>query len=470
MRSHAASIAAGLGALTWRLELQTLAELNHGVDPRGVPVAALQAMRTHPVINLADRTVCGMIRRPDLFSVKHEDPKVVAEVEAWLWPQLDEILAACARSFAYGAVAVVFDVERKDLVFQIPSGEDGAKTRKKTMARHTHFEDTFELHPDFTTIETEPNGRWSAVLVNGVRYDKSRAHLWAWDTEFGEVVGQGALRRAWRSWCEDQILSLLETKYLERSVDSPRKVRAPAGKGTAEGQEVSPIQHTVSIAMGLRGGGVAGLPSERDENGNPFYDIENLDLPDRSHVWFRARDRRERAMMIAFLAAPSLGGLDSAADGDAKVLDSMLRDYVEQLATFAAKGLTRIVGLVHAANYDPAVVLPPEVAATDVGKQAAKKMLKELLGLANQQPAGELARCLDVPTALDRLGAPVRAPETAPEPPAGPTPPKQPGAPGAATGPAKDETSGREERRERAKTDAGEEDTGKPRDEDGDPA
>lgn len=464
VRSNAQAIVAGYGHLTWRLELATLAQLNHGVDPRAVPAEALRVQKTHPVIYVADKTVTGMIRRPDLFSVVHDDPAIVAEVEAWMWPLLDEILAAAARGFSYGAVAVVFDVERDDLVLEVPT-KDGEKTRKKTVVRFTRFSDAFEAHPDNTQVECAPNGKWQALVVDGKRYDRSRCHLWSWDPEFGEVCGQGALRRSWRAWCEDQILALLETKYLERSVDSPRKVRAPSGPVTTADGTTSAIEHTMAIASGLRGGGVAGLPSERDENGNPHYDIEAMDLPDRSNVWFRARDRRGKEMMLAFLAAPSLSGLDDT--GDAKTLDGLLRDYVEQLATWCATGLTRIAGLVHTANHDPKKDLPPEIVATDVGKTAAKKMLKELLAMANQQPAGEVAQVLDVPTVLDRLGAPVRAPEDAPapmEPPAGPVASTGPGGGQEPPGPDKDGTAEREDRRERAKTDAGEEDTGMPRD------
>jgi hypothetical protein len=442
----------GIGSMTAVLELDAVARTAHGVNPDLLSVEALRLLSSVPEVYMAEQTITGIVRRPDLYTVQHDDPRMVAEVEEWLWPLLGVLCGAAARAFAYGTVAVVLDVERRTI--RVRAARDSSSpARNRTLVDHTHFYRAHELHPDLCQVLTDEAGAFAAVEFGGRSYDAGRAHLWAWDPEFGSLAGQAARRRAWRAICEAAIVSVLEAKYLERSVDSPRVVRAPAGK--VPGTDQDALEFAVELVSSLTGGGQAGLPSERDASGNYYYDVAPLELPDRADVWEKAIHRRERKVMLAYLVGPALGGISDAGASDGRTLDSMLREFVDNLATWVAGGLTRIVELVHAANYTRDVAAP-RIVATDVGKAAARRMLKEVLGLVNANAAGEIARTVDVPAALDRLGVPVRDPESAPEADAGGARP---------VGRPRDELGDRQERRERSTTDEGEDDTGGPREE-----
>lgn len=459
-----ASASFGFGRFTAQAELQTIAELGYGMDPRAVPVSALQLMGCNPAIYLAERTISGIVRRPDLYSVRHKDPKIVAETEAWLWPLLGRLTAAAARAFSYGTVAVVLDWDRRTLRVMVP-GKNG-KERARTLVRHTHFVRAFEVHPDETLLLIDEQGAVDRITALGGTYGAGRVHVWAWDPEFGSVVGQGARRRSWRDYCEHMILTVLRDKYLERSVDSPRVSYSPDGEIEIDGVKYRIPEYVGQLLDEARGSGSINLPSKRDSNGEKLYELDVLEVPDRNEVWDASLNRCESNMFLAFLVSSTLsGGLDDAGGAASRTLEGMLREHVEDLANWVAEGLTRIVDLVHAANYDPEQVDPPEIVATDVGKAAARKIMQQVLSLAVNAQRGEVALRTDIPALLDKLGIPLRS-----EPPefpegwggeggGGGTPPGRP----------RDMTSDREQRREDARTEEGEEDTGAPRDEDGEP-
>lgn len=456
-RRHRAGVpAVATGArLTAAIQAHVFAQLGYGLDPAAVPVEGLRAMfRTCPAAYLAAQTICGIVRRPDMFSVRHPDPQLAVETEAWLWPILPRLLAGAARGFVYGNTVCVLDWTRRTLRIEVPT-KRGDRTRRKTVT-HTHFGNAFEVHPDATTYNLDEQGEILSVSILGETYSAERVAAWIWDPEFGEIVGQAAARRAWLPYCAWLIVRLLRDKYLERSVDSPRLAFTPEGKIDVDGREVTIPDYVVDLLLELSGSGAAALPSVTDAQGKEKYRVQTLDLPDRSNVWAEAIDRCEAEILKAFLCPPGLASLEEAGGGGARALDGMLREYVENLAEFAAVGLTRLVEIVHRKNHDPDKVSPPWIEATDVGKAAARKVYQDVLHMVNQAARGEIAMRTDVPKLLDKLGIPLREPPVDPfgedEPPEG--------AEGSTPGRPRDPTGEREERREDSRTDEGEEDTG----------
>jgi hypothetical protein len=457
-RANTAALVQARGRVTLQFELHALAQLGYGLDPNSVPVEGLRVMgRTCPAIYPAEQTISGIVRRPDLFSVRHPDPKIRAEVEAWLWPLLTRLLAGAARGFIYGTSACLLDWERRTLRIEVPKQDESGDTRAKTLVDHTHFGKAFELHPDVTAFHLDAQGEIVSLEVLGETYDANRVVPWIWDPEFGEVIGQGARQRAWLPYCTYLIVRLLRDKYLERSVDSPRIVYAPEGKVTIDGVEKTNAEHAVDLVMDVQGSGTVGLPSVTDNNGKEKYRVQTLDLPDRKDVWAEALDRCSGEVFQAYLVPPPMAGaLEDAGGAATKALDGMLREFIENLALYCAAGLTRIVQIVHAKNYDPEKVEPPEIIATDVGKANARKTYLEVIKLANAAARGEVAARADLPKLLDALGIPVR--EAPFDPFSGPDPSARP------EGRPRDEHGDREGRREDARTPEGEEDTGAPRD------
>lgn len=409
------------GQFTLGLETHTIAQLGYGMDARAVPVQALQLMGTCPPIYLAERTLSAIVRRPDLYSVVHDDPTVRATVEAWLWRLLPRLTASACRGFAYGTVVDVLDWARETLRVEVPAGgadkpdpKSGNKMRAKSMVDHTHFAAVHEVHPDETLLDLDDAGEPVRVHAYGQVYNVDRTAIWCWDPEFGSWAGQGARRRAWRDYCEWLIVSVLRDKYLERSVDAPRIGWCPDGEFTlADGTKVKHADHLATLLEDLRGSGNLTLPGALWPDGSTRkFDVKQLELADRHDTWDAALNRHEANMFVAYLVAPQVqgqGGEDvSGAAG--RNMDVNLRENIESLALFAAEGLTRLVEIVHRANYDPKKVNPPTIKVTDVGKREARKLMQEVLRLGNTSARGEIAMRTDVPALLDALGIPLREP------------------------------------------------------------
>lgn len=409
-----------------------------------MPLSVLMAMGTHPMVYLAERTITGVVRRPDLYYVRHPDKRVVKETEEWLWPLLPQILTVAARAFSYGSVPVVFNWGVEDLRVEVPR-KSGAGTRKRTLAQHIHYVSAHQLAPTEVEIEVE-NDELVAVLHDGRRYTADRAAVFRWDPEFGSWTGQGARRRAWGDYCKSLITDVLQARYLERSVDSPRVAWAPPGTQKVSGEEVSTIEHVGRLLMALKGSGAVTFPSTRDANGNKRYELEALNLPDRQSVWERALNRFDGGILKAYLVPPKLGGLEEVAAAGAKVLDGMLREFIQDLAQFAADELTRLVAVVHEVNHDPVRVPAPEVLAYEV-PAAVRKLYLEVLRLVSAAQRREApADWVDVPALLDQLGVPLRTEPVESE--------------GAPIGRPRDMAGEREERREDSRTAEGEDSVG----------
>jgi len=122
----------------------------------------------------------------------------------------------------------------------------------------------------------------------------------------------------------------------------------------------------------------------------------------------------------------------------------MLREFIQDLAVFAANNLTELVAIVHAKNHDPAKVPAPEILAYEV-PAAVRKLYLEVLRLLGAARSGDApADWVDVPALLDQLGVPLRT---------APASEKQQGrASHGVPGRPPDMTSDRQERREDSRT------------------
>jgi hypothetical protein len=442
---------ATLGRCTQAFENWAVLQAHQGVDPSLVPLSALRAMGNHTIVALAEHTIGGIMRRPDLYYVRHKDKAIVRETEEWLWPLLTKVLPTAVRAFAYGTVPAILDWGRADLRFEVPSEQDGVS--HMTLVGHTHFVDSHEVWP--SDVEVELDGtRLVALRHGGRRYLADRVCLFVWDPEFGELMGQGARRRAWRDYVASLIVGALQAGYLERSVDSPRVLFTPPGTHNVGGQEVSTGEYVGQQFQLLRGSGSIALPSTRDGGGHKRYELTTLDVPDRKDVWEQALNRYDGGILKAYLVPPSLAGVEDLAATGAKVLDGMLREFIQNLAQFAANHLNAVVRTVHAINHDPEKLRPPEILAYEV-PAAIRKLYLDVLRVVNAADHGESAAAwVDVPALLDQLGVPLRTSPLRVERASNPI------------GRPRDASGEREERREDARTPEGEDAVGAPDEQD----
>lgn len=374
------------------------------------------------------------------------------ETEEWLWPLLPDLLGAIARSFVYGSIPFVMDWTVEDLRIQVPT-RDGRGVRNKSLPGHVHYSRAHELRPDCVEVRVDDSNELTSLIHEGQAYGPGRAFVAIWDRQFGEWSGQGARRRAWAWYAKSLIFDLLQARYLERSVHAPILSWAPGGKLNLQEEsepEISPVELVSLLVSRLRGGGVMTLPSDRDAEGNRLYEVEALELPDRSQVFEAALNRFDGKKLAAYLVPPGITGFAESGGGAAsRVLRDMFSTFVEGLVGHAATTLTKLVACVHEQNHNPSRVPAAEVRAGEIPEKVSKLYLEVLKAVGEGARLGER---VDVNSLLDHLGVPVRT--DAPMEGGGP------GGGGPGRGRPRDATGAREERREDARTDEGADDTG----------
>lgn len=438
------------------LERWVSTQVDAQADPGSLCFAALRRMDYDPIVYLGEQAITALLRKVDLYHLASptSDKALVKETEEWLWPLLPDLLGVIARSFVYGSSAFVMDWKVEDLHVQVPK-RSGGGTRAKTYKDHVHYSRVNELRPDEVDLLVTPENTLRALLYEGRRYDAGRAFVPIWDRQFGEWRGQSARRRAWSWWAKGLIFDLLQARYLERSVHAPLVAYAPGGAVQRDGDDeapISPVELVSSLVSQLRGGGLLTFPADRDAESNRLFEVEALELPDRSEVFERALNRFDGKKLAAYLVPPAISGLeDGLASGASKVLRDLFATFVEGLVGHAATVLTQVVACAHERNHVTSRVPPPEVKANEIPEKVSKLYLEVLKAVGEGARLGER---VDVNSMLDHLGVPVLT--SAPSE-GGTGGPKRP------RGRPRDMTGDRQERREDAETDEGEEDTGGPR-------
>lgn len=441
-------------------------EVDAKVDPSRLSFASLRRMDNDPVTYLGERAITALVRKPDLYHVVSPtgSKKLVAETEAWLWPLMTKrLLGIIARSFVYGAIPYVLDwSDGINLVVRDPI--EGGGTRKRTLSDFRRYVEAREQYPSDVEIQVDKRGDMTSLVVlsTGQTFDPGRGRVVVWDRQFGEWTGQSARRRAWPSFAKGRIFELLQARYLERTVHTPLIIRAPGKDVRSDGSSTDvPVGDYIAEQIAnLIGGGYMTLPNDMNKDGTKYdFDFTPLELPERSEVFERSLDRFDGRVLAAYLVPPAMSMLDEGTAGGAasRVLRDLFATFVEELLGSAARELTEVVALVHEQNHGPDEP-PCEVQANQIPEKVQQQYLNVL---AQVGEAGRLGERVDVDQLLDYLGVPRRpdSPQDGSTSPPGPGPVGRP----------RDPTGAREQRRQDAATDQGAQDTGAPRDGNGDP-
>jgi hypothetical protein len=416
--------------------ISAMSEVGPYTPPHLVPVEVLDAMGYDPVIYHGERAVLSPVLDAELYYVRHPSEELARRHTAWLRPLLPDLLRAIARAFTYGAAPVVLDWRE---------GLPGAPP--------VHYGAVHDLWPGDVAVTLRAD-EVVGVRYGGALYGPGRAFVPVWDRSYGELMGEGSRRRAYRAWFSGAMVDLWHARYLERSVDVPRIGFAPDGTVKVGGQDVPAIRLLTNALMSLRNGSACVLPSTRTD-GEPAWKIEPLDLPERDEVFQRALSYYDARKLQACLVPPGAALEDVSTGAGARVADALLKDFVQSIADFLAVELTRIVAVVHRVNYGEDAVLP-EVIANDV-PAARRRLLLEVLratvSATQRLPDGRAYTLGELvhPEILDQLGVRARPVQEAAHAPAAPEATAE--IVGAPSGRPNDTTGGRQDRRDDARTD-----------------
>lgn len=445
-----------------------LHKIGPNTPPDALPWPIIDAMSFDPYVYLGEQIWAALLRNPDLYRVEHDDPAIRAETEAWLKPIKERILSVIVRAFSYGMVPYVFEWQSKDLPFDVSRA--GAKTFTKTEKGHQHYSDLHDLHPAEIELWAK-NDKLFKLRVFDKDYFPNRAYVSVWDRRWGGWLGNGSRRRVFQAVFESIHVRMWRGRFLERNVDPPRKGHAPQGTIEVDGVDVDSQDLLMDIAMGLKGGGFAGLPGGLEPNSTTLraWDIEamNLDPKGSAEVFNASVDGSNVDKFIGSLVPPTQGGIQDAAFASGRVHAELLEELLNAASCWVASELTHPVQTVHRVNHGLEIPAPT-IRAREFPKAKAKRLLEVFKKSADAQreikvkgPDGEKTivftanMLVDAANLLEELGV-----KTIPVELAGvekqEAPAMVPGQPGRPL----DTTSARQDRRDNAITPEGEDATG----------
>lgn len=342
--------------------------------PDRVSFEVMEVMGYDPAIYMPELALTGPSRDPELYYVRHGNPRVIAETEAWLWRLLPDLLPAITRAFFFGRAPLVFDWESADLLLEVDRGQ--GSVRNERFANHVHYGFLHDMSPAEGLPRTDNDRIVSIETADGSRYGgedleslgQIRGYLAVWDRQFKRVHGQASRRRAYEPWFSANHGRLWRARYQERSVDPLRVGYAPEGKITlANGRQVDAIKLLRTMLVAARNGSSLALPATLLGDGSTrAWEVDVVATPERDKVFQQAADHHDARMMLACLW-PKDGDVDT----------SLYEAFIQQIADFCAKEVQKIVATVHWLNHGVNST-PPQILANDIPK-AKKRILKEVL-------------------------------------------------------------------------------------------
>lgn len=452
----------GFGGSVGAAEMLLLAShvsgrIGEHTDPEAVPWAVLDAMGYDPWVFLGEQLFAAPIRDQTLYYVQHDDPRVAAEAEAWLFRPAfcSALLRYVTGAFSLGLSVWVCDWAVEDLTIQARTRTGG--TRARTLREHQHYVAAHEIHPGEVDELRAESDRLVSVRYGSQTFRADRAFAHVWGERFGRWQGSSSRRRAWRAYYKSEFVDTWQGRWLERGVDPPRIAYAPDGRIELNGETLLATDVMAAAIKALRGGGVAVLPAKADNAGNQLWSVKAMELPDVSDVWHKALDQCAVAKLVASFVPPSSAGLDTASMAGARIPQDMLVEQLEYGAQSTADQLSAVLAVVHRVNHGTASP-PPIVCAREIPRTKVKRLMDVLRavvntprGIAGSDLQRRIADSVDV-SILDELGIPRRAEDEVVGTPAG--------GGGGPPGRPREELGDRAERRENARTEAGEDAVG----------
>lgn len=441
------------------LAASSVGHVSERTKPQDVPYELIESMRFDPWIYLGERMFAAPLQDPTLYFVKHPDPAIKAETEAWLRKLLPSLLREVTRAFALGCSPYVLDWEAADIAFHVKRGD--AARFLRTRRAHQHFQErVHRIRGPEAQLEIQ-NDRLVSIHYGGGIYGADRAFASVWDDEACDWRGNGSRYRCWPAYYKGAVNSVLEGRWAERGVDPPRIGRAPNGMIKIDGEEIPATTLLTDALMALKGGDAAVLPSGFDPNTNqPLWAVDVMNLPDVSGVWRTIADSCSAEKLLGSLVPPSSAGVgESAGFAGARIPNEMFVELIEAAASWVAEQIECVTDVVHKVNHGTSIA-PPEIEAREIPKAKIKRLM-EFIRVAGTIPRHvaegrevTLAELVDE-SILDEVGIPRRPTEEAARKPRGSG---GSGSPGRDPEPLSD----RQERRENAREVEGEDATGAP--------
>lgn len=263
-------------------------------DLNKLTLADFRAMRQHYQLG-ASLNVLGFILHQIDWSIEADDQAKGDLIEKELRDNWTLLIRSLSQAFWAGYSPIAVNYENKN------EGHVGIASFKDLIPeecrvnwkKHDGWAPPGKIKPKIRTYDGFYQGGFLIPPNNTIWYPLLM--------ENGDHYGRKLLASAFPAWYFSNLMHLFANRYHERFGEPLPIGRAPFDDDvdTGGGAMISGKEAMEGIVSGIRNRAVAVLPSDRDEHGNPDYDIEYLESQMRGADFERYLNRLDEEMSLA---------------------------------------------------------------------------------------------------------------------------------------------------------------------------
>lgn len=321
-------------------------------NPKAVSINNRLMMRNNPNIAFGSAVNRGPLINAQ-WTVQSRDEKIKAFIDAIFRKHFRAIARSSSLAIGFGYQVTEKVWKAGPMVLEIEDKIGAEKTTVNlpmawTFDRFKSIDPrTIVLHVDKDTDEWDgvqqytylgPTLQNPAALIG-----PERVGLWTFrkDDNFGRLTGYPMFDHSYMPWWNSEALSMYALRYFETKGDPTPVGRAQLdGLIDADGNRVDGLSFMAGVLRLLKGGNGVVIPSDRDEKGNPKYDIEYKHDDKRGDQFESILKYFNGEMLQGQLTPPRVGGAHAGSglgtkdagvqqDQHAEFLETMLYDFFD---------------------------------------------------------------------------------------------------------------------------------------------
>jgi hypothetical protein len=404
-------------------------------NPKSVTINNRLMMRNHP-----DVAFGSAVNRAPLinaqYNVESRDPQIKAFVEAIFKVHFRSIARSASLAIGLGYQITEKVWKSGPVTIEIEDKIGAAKTFAKIPMAWT-FDRFKSIDPRTVVLHVNPetdewDGVQQYVYLSPVYQNPStiigpeRVALWshAKDDNFGRLTGRALYDQIYSPWWDSEAIGMYANRYFETKGDPAMIGRAELDKMLdTDGEPVDGMRFMAGVLKLLKGGAGVVLPSDRDDKGQPKYNVEYLKDDKRGDLFESYLKYKSGQILQGLLCPPRVGGAHAGSGlgtKDAGVQQDQHAEFLEQI-------LYDFFDYVNAQYVDPLVIYNYGQQAYEESKTrlvvsglsaGMKSLLKDILfkAMDEEMTLGSgtsipLYKRLDAPAIMKELDVPMPSAE-----------------------------------------------------------
>ncbi len=323
-------------------------------NPKAVTINSRLIMRNHPDVAFASAINRGPLVNAQ-WTVESRDERIKAFVEAEFRRHYRAIARASSLAIGFGYQVTEKVWKTGPVTLEIEDKVGGTKSTETIPVAWT-FDRFKSIDPRTIVLHVDPKtDQWDGVQQYvyltpeyqnpQVLIGPERVALWTFrkDDTFGRLTGHAMFDQSYMPWWNSEAIQMYANRYFESKGDPTPIAQADlAGMIDSQGNKLDGLDFMAGVLKLLKGGNGVVIPSDRDEKGNPRYDIRYLEDTKRGDLFENYLKYLSTQILQGQLVPQRVGGAHSGSglgthdasvqqDQHAEFLESTLYDFFDHI-------------------------------------------------------------------------------------------------------------------------------------------